>query len=179
LYFYISTFRSVCAVHRVAVFCSSLISWFPLCFWGILRMTFRRFQEPLLLLLSLLFLYYYYYYHHHHHHHCYAGYSQSALDKNWLSILVWIKTERPRRQCLFRVYARCIYTAYCIPDLGARITEQQSSCIHTEHVLIESVASDSCILVGTDVGYLSLPEIAVFCVDFRSGMWGRSNIKKR
>ena len=29
LYFYISTFRSVCAVPSMAVFCSSLISWFP------------------------------------------------------------------------------------------------------------------------------------------------------
>ena len=29
LYFYISTFRSVCAVPNMAVFCSSLTSWFP------------------------------------------------------------------------------------------------------------------------------------------------------
>ena len=29
LYFYISTFRSMCAVHNMAVFCSSLTSWFP------------------------------------------------------------------------------------------------------------------------------------------------------
>ena len=29
LYFYISTFRSVCAVSNMAVFCSSLTSWFP------------------------------------------------------------------------------------------------------------------------------------------------------
>ena len=29
LYFYISTFRSMCAVPKMAVFCSSLISWFP------------------------------------------------------------------------------------------------------------------------------------------------------
>jgi hypothetical protein len=29
LYFYISTFRSVCAVPSMAVFCSSLTSWFP------------------------------------------------------------------------------------------------------------------------------------------------------
>ena len=28
-YFYISTFRSVCAVPNMAVFCSSLTSWFP------------------------------------------------------------------------------------------------------------------------------------------------------
>jgi len=29
LYYYISTFRSTCAVPNVAVFCSSLTSWFP------------------------------------------------------------------------------------------------------------------------------------------------------
>jgi hypothetical protein len=29
LYFYISTFRSMCAVRNMAVFCSSLTSWFP------------------------------------------------------------------------------------------------------------------------------------------------------
>ena len=29
LYFYISTFRSMCAVPNIAVFCSSLTSWFP------------------------------------------------------------------------------------------------------------------------------------------------------
>ena len=29
LYFYISTFRSMCAVPSMAVFCSSLTSWFP------------------------------------------------------------------------------------------------------------------------------------------------------
>ena len=42
LYFYISTFRSMCAVPNVAVFCSSLTSWFP----GML----------------LTYCYYYYYY---------------------------------------------------------------------------------------------------------------------
>jgi hypothetical protein len=29
LHFYISTFRSMCAVPNMAVFCSSLTSWFP------------------------------------------------------------------------------------------------------------------------------------------------------
>jgi uncharacterized membrane protein len=29
LYFYVSTFRSMCAVPSMAVFCSSLTSWFP------------------------------------------------------------------------------------------------------------------------------------------------------
>jgi len=40
LYFYIRTFRSMCAVPNVAVFCSSLTSWFP----------------------GMLLCYYYYYY---------------------------------------------------------------------------------------------------------------------
>jgi hypothetical protein len=29
LYFYVSTFRSMCAVPNMAAFCSSLTSWFP------------------------------------------------------------------------------------------------------------------------------------------------------
>jgi len=29
LFFYVSTFRSMCAVPNMAVFCSSLTSWFP------------------------------------------------------------------------------------------------------------------------------------------------------
>ena len=29
LFFYVSTFRSMCAVPNMAVFCSSLMSWFP------------------------------------------------------------------------------------------------------------------------------------------------------
>jgi hypothetical protein len=29
LYFYVSTFRNMCAVPNMAVFCSSLPSWFP------------------------------------------------------------------------------------------------------------------------------------------------------
>jgi small-conductance mechanosensitive channel len=29
MYFYISTFRSMCSVSSIAVFCSSLTSWFP------------------------------------------------------------------------------------------------------------------------------------------------------
>ena len=36
LYFYISTFRSMCAVPNMAAFCSSLTSWFP----GMLLMYF-------------------------------------------------------------------------------------------------------------------------------------------
>jgi len=42
LFFYVSTFRSMCAVPNMAVSCSSLTSWFP----G----------------MSLTYYYYYYYY---------------------------------------------------------------------------------------------------------------------
>ena len=40
-YFYISTFRSMCAVPNMAVFCSSLTSWFP----GMLLMYFLNVFE--------------------------------------------------------------------------------------------------------------------------------------
>ena len=46
LYFYVSTFRSMCAVPNMAVFCSSFTSWFP----GMLFTYFLNY-------------YYYYYYH--------------------------------------------------------------------------------------------------------------------
>ena len=55
LYIYSSTFRSMCTMPNMAVFCSPLIS----CFSGkLLRylMIFRWSQLPLSLLLSLLFL---------------------------------------------------------------------------------------------------------------------------
>ena len=56
LYFYISTFRSMCAVSNMAVFCSFLISWFP----GMLLTSFLNVFEivpvALLLLVSPLFL---------------------------------------------------------------------------------------------------------------------------
>jgi hypothetical protein len=42
LYFYVSTFRNMCAVPNMALFCSSLTSWFP----------------------GMLLTYYYYYYYH-------------------------------------------------------------------------------------------------------------------
>jgi hypothetical protein len=45
MYFYISTFRSMCAVPNMAVFCSSLSSWFP----------------------GMVLTYYYYYYYYCHH----------------------------------------------------------------------------------------------------------------
>ena len=57
LYYYISTFRSTCAVPNVAVFCSSLTSWFH----GMLLTYFLNDFEivpvaPILLLLLLLLL---------------------------------------------------------------------------------------------------------------------------
>jgi len=57
LYLYISTFRSMCAVPNVAVFCSSLTSWFT----GMLLAYFLNDFEmvpvaPILLLLLLLHL---------------------------------------------------------------------------------------------------------------------------
>ena len=60
LYFYISTFRSMCAVPNMAVFCSSLTSWFP----GMLLTYFLNDFEivpvaPILLLLLLLLLWSY------------------------------------------------------------------------------------------------------------------------
>ena len=41
LYFYVSTFRSMCAVPNMAVFCSSFTSWFP----GVLLMYFLNYFE--------------------------------------------------------------------------------------------------------------------------------------
>ena len=49
LYFYISTFRSICAVPNMTVFCSSLTSCFP----GMLLTYFLNDFELLLLLLLL------------------------------------------------------------------------------------------------------------------------------
>ena len=49
LYFYISTFRSICAVPNMTVFCSSLTSWFP----GML-LTYPGMLLTYLLLLLLL-----------------------------------------------------------------------------------------------------------------------------
>ena len=77
LYFYISTFRSMCAEPNMAVFCSSLTSWFP----GMLLtyflidfeivpvapiitdMTFVfTFHMPCISIVKSLYYYYYYYY---------------------------------------------------------------------------------------------------------------------
>ena len=68
LYFYISTFRSKCAVPNMAVFCSSLTSWFP----GMLLTYFLNDLEvvlvaPIITGITFVFtfhmrcIYYYYY----------------------------------------------------------------------------------------------------------------------
>ena len=56
LFFYVSTFRSMCAVPNMAVFCSSLTSWFP----GMSLTYFLNDLEmvPVALLLLLLLLLY-------------------------------------------------------------------------------------------------------------------------
>ena len=65
LYFYISTFRRMCAVPSMAVFCSSLTSWFP----GMLLTYFLNVFEivpdaPIItdITVGILVYYYYYYY---------------------------------------------------------------------------------------------------------------------
>jgi len=58
LYFYISTFRSVCAVSNMAVFCSSLTSCFP----GMLLMYFLNYSQ--IVPVDPIYYYYYYYYKH-------------------------------------------------------------------------------------------------------------------
>ena len=64
LFFYVSTFRSMCAVPNMAVFCSYLTSWFP----GMLLTYFlnengpSRFNYYLFLHSTYAYYYYYYYY---------------------------------------------------------------------------------------------------------------------
>ena len=70
LYFYISTFRSMCVVPNMAVFCSSLTSCFP----GMLLTCFLNDFEmvpvaPVITGITFVFTYYYFYYNHHHHEH--------------------------------------------------------------------------------------------------------------
>jgi len=77
LYFYISAFLSTCAVPSIAVFCSSLISCFPLHmnFLNDFKMvSFARIINGVTFIFtchtrctSILRSSYYYYYHHHHH----------------------------------------------------------------------------------------------------------------
>jgi len=91
LYFYISTFRRMCAVPNMAVFCSFVTSCFPgalltyflnefeivpvpyyywylLCFYIPFALYFY-FKVLTFYFKVFIFYYYYYYYYHHHHHH--------------------------------------------------------------------------------------------------------------
>ena len=58
LYFYVSTFRSICAVPNMAVFCSSLTSWFP----GMLLMFIIIIIIMVSWYVAHVYYYYYYYY---------------------------------------------------------------------------------------------------------------------
>jgi len=68
LYFYISTFRSMCAVPNMAVFCSSLTSCFP----GMLLTYFLKDFEivPAAPIITGITFYYYYYYYFWYHYAC-------------------------------------------------------------------------------------------------------------
>ena len=54
LYFYISTFRSMCAVPNMAVFCSSLTSWFP----GMLLTYFVNVFVIVIIIIIIIIIYY-------------------------------------------------------------------------------------------------------------------------
>ena len=74
LYFYISTFRSMCPVPNMAVFCSSLTSWFPGTFITYFLNDFEIVPVAPIVT-GITFVFYiphalYYYYYHHHHHYC-------------------------------------------------------------------------------------------------------------
>jgi hypothetical protein len=58
MYFYIRTFRSMCAVSNMAVFCTSLTSWFP----GMVFTYFLNDFEMVPVAPNYYYYYYYYYY---------------------------------------------------------------------------------------------------------------------
>jgi hypothetical protein len=67
MYFHISTFRSMCAVPNMAVFCSSLTSWFPVMMFTYFPNDFEMVPvAPVITGITLVFTfhihYYYYYY---------------------------------------------------------------------------------------------------------------------
>jgi hypothetical protein len=64
LCFYVSTFRSMCAVPNTVVFCSSLTSWFPGMLFTYFVNDFERVPvAPIIIFYYYyLFIYYYYYY---------------------------------------------------------------------------------------------------------------------
>ena len=112
LYYYISTFHSMCAVPNMAVFCSS---WM-LCFLGmLLRYCLSDFwMVPvapivtgllLLLLLSLLFHYYYYYYIH-----MYVTTDQYYIHAVLHQNMVTVETKWTNAWCwtLFFIFSSCL-----------------------------------------------------------------------
>jgi hypothetical protein len=75
LYLYISTFRSMCAVPNMAVFCSSLISCFPGMFLGY----FLNDSEMVPVGPTVTGYYYYYYYYYYNILHCGFSYLSPSL----------------------------------------------------------------------------------------------------
>ena len=101
LYFYISTFRSMCAVPNMAVFCSSLTSCFP----GMLLMYFLNDFEiipvaPIIICITFVFtshmrcIYYYYYYYYYY----YCHYGRRFLK----SVLVIVGNKKQRNIILHK-----------------------------------------------------------------------------
>ena len=110
LYFYISTFRSMCAVPNMAVFLSSMIRGFPMCCSGIFWMILRWSQLPLLLLVLPLFL-----------HPLCAMFLLSGLhtynsESNWLlswSLSCFLKLLHLSAYMPFFYYHRSWHSVYC------------------------------------------------------------------
>ena len=92
LFFYVSTFRSMCAVPNMAVFCISLASWFP----GMSHTYFLNDLEmvPVAPIITGITLVYYYYYHHHHHHHHHHHYTIWMSLVTGLFFLVLLLNQR-------------------------------------------------------------------------------------
>ena len=65
LFFYVSTFRSMCVVPNMAVFCSSLTSWFP----------------------GMSLTYYYCYYYHYYYYYYYWNYNKSSQNTTVYSVV--------------------------------------------------------------------------------------------
>ena len=62
LYFYISTFLSMCAVPNMAVFCSSLTSWFPGMLLTFITIIISSISIISITVIKSAIIYYYYYY---------------------------------------------------------------------------------------------------------------------
>ena len=57
LYFYVSTFRSMCVVQKMAVVCRSLISCFPGMSFRYFVNDFEMFQLPIILRAGIVFVF--------------------------------------------------------------------------------------------------------------------------